>query len=243
MTTYEMFQQINEKAKQNIDILNTSGKIDELSKCVAFADDLQLWLSACGGFSGYLLVEKAQSECVNSIYMCAQGFYKEAITTLRQFLEHLLFAVLLSTNDYKYRLWQAGQCDMSWAQLMDDQNGVFGKQFLKAYAKDLNDERSMELLTITKNVYRECSEYVHGNYSKLSILSESLVYNKKHFDQYVEYFTSVQYVVCMALFVRFRDILNDHENFAKLESIIADNLGTLTEVQLLFSAEGGCNDE
>lgn len=238
MTTYEALQQINIKAKENIDLLNTSGKIEELSKCVAFSDDLQLWLSKCGNFSDYLLVKKAQSECVNSIYMCAQGFYKEAITTLRQFLEHFLFAISLSTNDYKYRLWQVGQSDMSWTQLMDDQNGVFGKQFLKVYAKDLSEERSMEMLTIAKNVYRECSEYVHGNYSKLSILSESLVYNETHFNQYIEYFNNIQYVVCMALFIRFRELLDNQEIFTALESIIADNLGTLTEVQLIFSAEG-----
>lgn len=92
--------------------------------------------------------------------MCSQGFYKEAIITLRQFLEHMLFAIFLSTNDYKYRLWKIGQYDMSWTQIMDGQNGVFGKEYIRVYAQDINEERNIELLTIAKNIYRECSEFV-----------------------------------------------------------------------------------
>ena len=129
MTNYETLQKICERAKENIDLLNTSGKLDALSKCIAFADDLHKWVSYCDNVKDYILVKEAQTECINSIYMCAQGFYKEAITTLRQFFEHMLFAILLSTNDYKYRLWQTGRYDMSWSQIVDDQNGIFGKQF------------------------------------------------------------------------------------------------------------------
>ena len=85
MTNYETLQQICERAKENIDMLNASGKLDALSKCIAFVDDLHKWVSYCDNLKNYILVEEAQTECINSIYMCAQGFYKEAITTLRQF--------------------------------------------------------------------------------------------------------------------------------------------------------------
>ena len=85
MTNYETLQKICERAKENIDLLNTSGKLDALSKCIAFADDLHKWVSYCDNVKDYILVKEAQTECINSIYMCAQGFYKEAITTLRQF--------------------------------------------------------------------------------------------------------------------------------------------------------------
>lgn len=42
----------------------------------------------------------------------------------------------------------------------------------------------------------------------------------------------------MALFIRFRHIFNEHETIAALESIITDNLGTLSEIQQLLSPEG-----
>lgn len=243
MTNYELLLKINDKAKENIEQLNASEKIKELNKCITFSDDLRLWLSYCGVFSEYLLVKEAQTECIYSIFMCAQGFYKEAIATLRQCLEHILFSILLSTNDYKYRLWQAGKCDMSWTQLMDEQNGVFGKQYIRMYAKDIDEGRSIELLTVAKDVYRECSEFVHGNFEKLSVLFNDLAYNEKAFDCYIKCFTSAQYVICMALFIRFREVLNNQETLRQLELVLIDNLGTLTEVQQIFSIEGESSDE
>ncbi len=239
MTNYEMLLKINDKARENIEKLYNSGKMDLMNKCISYTDDLTKWISCCGEFSSYLLVKEAQNKCLKSIIMCSQGFYKEAIITLRQFLEHMLFAIALSTNDYKYRLWKIGQCDMSWTQIMDGQNGVFGKEYIHVYAKDVNDERSMELLTIAKNVYRECSEFVHGNYEKLSFLTENMNYDEKLMDMYTDYFSSIKYLVSMALFIRFREILNDKRNLTLLESIIMDNLGMLSEVQLLYGTEKG----
>lgn len=238
MTNYEMLLSINDKTRANIDSLNSSGKMNDLSKCVAFADDLQLWVSSCDTFSCLPLVKEAQSKFVCSVFLCAQGFYKAAISALRQCLEHMLFSIMLSTNDYKYRLWKAGQYDMSWTQLMDGENGVFGLQFIRVYAPDLDESRSIELLTIAKNVYRECSEYIHGNYEKLIALSETLEYDERALDYYMQCFSSIQYLICMALFIRFRYILENSTIIRRLEPIIADTLGSLPEVQLVFSHEG-----
>lgn len=240
MTNYEILQKICKRTKENIDLLNSSGKLEALSKCIAFTEDLHKWVSYCDFLQDYILVDEAKTECLNSIYMCAQGFYKEAITTLRQFLEHMLFAVFLSTNDYKYRLWQVGRYDMSWKQIVDENNGLFGKQFIGVYAEDLDEVRSVELLTIAKNVYRECSEYVHGNFEKLSVLPDNLLFDENAVDEYMGYFESIQYLICMALFIRFRHIFSNPEVVTALESIISDNLGTLPEIQQLLSF-GGVN--
>lgn len=106
------------------------------------------------------------------------------------------------------------------------------------YAENLDEVRSVELITIAKNVYRECSEYVHGNFEKLSSLPDNLLFDESAIDQYMDYFSSAQYLICMALFIRFRHIFNEHETIAALESIITDNLGTLSEIQQLLSPEG-----
>ena len=238
MGDFELLLQINEKTKQNINKLNEIGKIPDLSKCITFTEDLGKWLSFCGDFSDYLLVKEAQTEFVHSIYFCAQGFYKKAILTLRQCLEHILFSILLSINDYNYRLWKAGSYDMSWSQIISAQNGIFSKQYIRMYSPDLDEEKSIELLTIAKTVYRECSEFIHGNYNKLLILSQEIEFHQDSFDRYIEYFNSIQYVISMSFFIRFRDILNDSNTMNQLESILQDNLGTVPEIQLLFNQEG-----
>ena len=80
--------------------------------------------------------------------------------------------------------------------------------------------------------------YVHGNFEKLSSLPDNLLFDENAFEQYVEYFSNIQYLICVALFIRFRHIFNIPETIAALEPIISDNLGTLSEIQLLLSPEG-----
>ena len=49
----------------------------------------------------------------------------------------------------------------------------------------------------------------------------------------------MQYLICMSLMIRFRDIFDKKENLVKLESVVMDNLGTLPEIQILYSTEKG----
>jgi hypothetical protein len=234
MTNYELLLRMNSKAKENIDKIQSLGQMDEISKCIAFTGDLQKWISKCGSFSALPLVIEAQDKCVSSIFLCAQGFYKASISSLRQCMEHMLFAVLLSTNDYQYKLWVAGQCDMSWAQTTDSNNGVFGTRFIQMYAMDL-EERSTELLTLAKNTYRECSEYIHGNYGKLTMLSEKMEFEATGLRCFLDYFDNVRYLICMALLIRFRHVLDDKDVVQELEPVIMGNLQTLPEVQDIYN--------
>lgn len=237
MENYEMLLSINETMRKNIEKITSSGKMETINKCISFTDDLDLWISYCNILKNWPLVKEAQDECLKSIIMCTQGFYKEAIIALRQCLEHMLFAILLSTNDYKYRLWQRGQCDMSWTQIVDDQNGIFGKQFISTYANDIDTGRSLELLTIAKNVYRECSEFVHGNYEKLNTLTKHMNFSEEAVEKYADYFFSVQYIISWSLLIRFRDVLNEPPILIALESVLMENLGTQPEIQALYGKD------
>lgn len=234
MTNYELFIRINNKMRTNIEKIKNNNRIDAINKCISFTEDLSIWLFWCGEFKEYKLVKAAQDECIKSILMCMQGLYKEAMMTLRQFFEHMLFAILLSTNDYNYRLWKRGKYDMSWAQIVDSEKGIFAKEYINSYALDIDESRSIEFMTIAKNVYRECSEYVHGNYDKLELLSENMEYIEENVIRYIEIFESVRYTISFSLFIRFREIFYNREVLIKLESVVMDNLGTLPEVQALF---------
>ena len=239
MTNYELILQINDKARSNIEKIKEDQKIDKINENFAFLDDLNTWISYCERFQDMILVKEAQGEGIKSILLCMQGFYKEAMMTLRRFVEHMLFAIWLSTNDYLYRMWKRGKFDMSWAQIVDREKGVFAKDFINCYAPDIDDARGLELLVIAKDIYRECSEYVHGNYNKLIILSNNMNYDGKMVQRYLDVFENVKYLLSMSLLIRYRDILNEGTNLSMLESIIMDNLGILSEVQLLYSAEVG----
>ena len=99
MTNYQMIIQINDKTRANIEKIQENNKMEKINKCISFTEDLNLWLSCCGEFQDYILVREAQDECIKSILMCMQEFYKEAMMSLRQAMEHMLFVIFLSTSD------------------------------------------------------------------------------------------------------------------------------------------------
>lgn len=237
MTNYDKILKICEKGFNNVEKLKTDNKFEEINKCIVFYEDLNSWLHLCGGFEDNPLVKEAKDECLRSIILCSQGYYKDAIIVLRQFLEHILFAILLSSNDYQYRLWKAGKSDMSWVAVVDGQKGVFGKDFIRVYGKGISEERSAELITVAKNAYRECSEFVHGNYVKLISLSNGLEYDANMVDKYLEFFLNIQYLVCMGLFIRYKEIFDEIEVLKQLEPMLMDYLGELSEVQFMYSKE------
>ncbi|TYZ28971.1 hypothetical protein FZ041_06595 [Selenomonas caprae] len=231
MTNYDMLLQINKVANTNIKCSRDNDEFYEIDKCLSFSSDLQNWISYCGDLGDMILVQEAQNECIKSIYFCTEGFYKEAIIALRQYFEHLLFAIYLSTSDFNYRLWKKGKYDMSWKHITDKDSGIFSVKFIELYADDISSDISMELLNDCSGIYRECSEFVHGNYEKLDMLCEKLVYNQESFQLYIKCFSRVKYIICMALFIRFRSILDDANAVEELEMVIRDNIGTRKEVQ------------
>ena len=195
------------------------------------------WIQCCDIFKDNLLIKEAQEKCIISIVFSAQGLYKEAMITLRQFFEHLLFGIMLSTSDYDYRLWKEGSLDMTWARIIDNEEGLFSKKFIRVYGKDINEERSIELNSIAKNIYRECSEFVHGNYCKLVSISSGFEYDKTQLNFYLDIFNSVKYCVSFALFIRFRELFDDKHILSRLESIVMDSLGTIPEIQYIYGKE------
>lgn len=237
MTNYERIIDIIENGKRVAMHINNSEKLESINKCMVFIEDLGVWIKCCNDFDNNLLVKEAQDDCAKSVIMCVQGFYKEAIVLLRQFLEHMLFAILLSTNDYNYRLWKLGKYDMPWAKIIDGINGVFGREYISIYGAGIDEERSIELTAIAKNVYRECSEFVHGNYNKLIMFSGTFEYDEIMIDKYLEYFSSIKYVVLMAMLIRFWELFEDEKYLKQIESVVVDNLGDVSEVHIIYGKE------
>ena len=93
------------------------------------------------------------------------------------------------------------------------------------------------MLTIAKNVYRECSEFVHGNYEKLNTLTKHMNFSEEAVEKYADYFFSVQYIISWSLLIRFRDVLNEPPILIALESVLMENLGTQPEIQALYGKD------
>lgn len=178
------------------------------------------------------MLELALREYALSLLCVATGLYKQAMESLRFSLEYTLFAVMLSSHELNYRLWKAHRKDENWSETIHAETGVYGSVFIQAFAPELDGHRA-SLQTLARNVYRECSEYVHGNYEVMQDTPLQLEYRETFFNNFLDKADSVAYLITFALTIRFWDALKD-DFLAAMETPIMSYLGTIPEIIALY---------
>ncbi len=161
------------------------------------------------------------------------GRYRHAYSSVRLSLELFLASIKFSTNEYEARLWQLGKRDISWKGLVSEENGLFSNDFFSCFASDISDYRKGYLSIISK-VYRECSEFVHGNPHTHLPSSEEINFNK---DLVIATYEKVETVVeCIVFMIVSRFLYGfstDLKN--RYEATILDRLGHISEVRNAFN--------
>lgn len=228
---------ILENFKAQVSATWDSPYAEGFSECFLFTTDFSTWVECLKDIPQSILLKSSLNECATANLFCSQGLYKHAMISLRLCLEHCLYAIHMSSNDFYFRRWKAGQEDMKWAAITDGNTGIFSKSFIRAYAPEF-EERSAELNGIASNVYRECSEYIHGNYSKLNCLPGQNEFNQDMLSQYISRFQSISYLLSIALVIRFKEQIVSKGLLPTLENAIMHNIEMLPEIQLLYGRNG-----
>lgn len=228
---------ILEGMKTQISATWRSPQAKSLNQCFLFVNDFRTWVTCLKDIPQSILLFSSLNECATANLFCCQGLYKHSMISLRLCLEHCLYGIHMSSNDFYFRRWKSGHEDMKWATITDSNTGIFSKSFIRAYAPEFED-RSAELNSITSNVYRECSEYIHGNYSKLNCLPGQNEFSQDMLRKYTSGFQSISYLLSIALVIRFKELIIREDLLPTLENAIMHNIGMLPEIQLLYGRNG-----
>ncbi len=182
--------------------------------------EVELFNYCCWGFS-------------RSLYEGTTGGYRQAIFELRQFLEASIGVIYFSMHDYHFRAWKAGKYDLQWSEVTNKDNGVFSASYCKLYCAGLETDSSIYSEHCAK-VYRSCSEYVHGNYSRTDFLKADIEYNEPVFREWLTLADSVFFIVQIGLFSRYLAGLNA-EDKALLEPVFQDNVSSIPIFRQYYS--------
>ncbi|WLR51082.1 hypothetical protein LC040_18205 [Bacillus tianshenii] len=193
------------------------------SNCHAFLDDLDNWITILSERYEKQLYLSAINEYQRSLYLVLQGSYRQAFIALRFFIEHTCAAIYFSVREIDYRFWTKGQLDISWSKVTDRDLGVFSKKYISLYFEGLS-EYYEQFDSLAKKLYRECSEYTHGNYITYQHLDHELKYNQELFDKFIETAQNVNRLITFILTARFWNSM-DFKQRNKLESSITDYIG------------------
>lgn len=209
-------------------------RAEAMAKSHSFIDDLALWISVLGKRPEATVLQATLREYQFALLALSAGHYRSAFVALRLTLELSFAAVQWSTNERELREWLRGQRDSNWAILSDQENGILSKQFIRLFTEGLADEASGYRASAVA-VYRECSEYVHGNAHTHRSIPEQLVFDSVSFDAWQQKASTVRLIISFTLAARYLVDL-DPAARSRLESMLIDHLGHSVGVRVLLGA-------
>ncbi len=163
------------------------------------------------------------------------GNYRHAFSSLRLSFELFVAAIYFSGHEMKMQLWLVGSDDLKWGTINDKDTGVFSHTFFQAFNPELKPY-GKQYLTMAGAVYRECSEYVHGNPGTHEDVTARLSYNRERVRSYHEKVETVRLCVIVAFVTRYIREMSV-ETRSQFEGIILESLGQYPEIQAIFGAE------
>jgi hypothetical protein len=199
-----------------------------------FVTDLYKWHDVLGSRpeSGMLLAGIAEYQF--ALLAVVFGQYRQAFMSLRLSFELILGTAYYSANELKLRQWMKGTQDLIWAALIDPDSGVFSKPFVAAFYEDLA-VNAREYRAIAESVYRECSEYVHGNANTHSAEGGKVIFQPQAFGTWHDKSRSIRLAASFGLCARYVQLMTSGQR-GQLESVLLDQLGHITAVRAILGA-------
>lgn len=167
----------------------------------------------------------------------ACGLYRQAFTSLRLALELALSAVDFSVNEVRLRSWLVGESDIVWARLIEKDNGLLSPSFVRIFYDGLKDHGQSHR-AMAEKVYRECSEYVHGNASTHHNLPNAIEYSQQIVLSWCEKADTIRRIVIFAFVVRYMSDL-DATKIDVVRPILLEVLGHIDTLRTDLGGTAG----
>ena len=226
---FKTFKNVCDSIYENT--LAEPSNLDLLSRSNHYLNDLKTWINILKFRPEFKILEIAVKELEISFITLNFGFYSQSFSGLRFFLERSLVSINFSAQEIELKLWEKGSRDTYWSEIMDENNGVFSSKFTQAFFPELKDEIN-HFKSLTKKVYRECSEYVHGNNSAILALPENLEYSPLLFNEWHNKFHSISRIILFTLNLRYAKGLSI-EDLNLLQDINSEYFNNIKSIQEL----------
>jgi hypothetical protein len=210
-----------------------ANRLELLAKSHASVFDFNLLVEAIKGRPEYDILKIALREYQMGILSLNLGLYNQAFISLRFFFERTLVAIMFSSKEIDFRLWQKGERDTYWSEIMDEDNGIFSHKFCRAFFPELKDE-SKHYKILSQKVYRECSEFVHGNLSVQDKIPETLQFSESLLQEWHTKSNTIRRSIIFVFCVRYLRYLNS-DSLKAAESVILEEFGSLAPVAEIFN--------
>jgi hypothetical protein len=208
---------------------NSSGRLSEMYQ---FIEDLNQWCKILERHTDTTILSSAVQEYELGFQAAINGQYRYAFVAQRYFIEQICRFIYLSTNELYLRHWKIGLRDIAWAAIIDEDNGIFSKMFIRAFYDEIENE-GCHLLSIVKSMYRESSEFIHGNFSKIKTLPRQLKYDNDLLSKWLDGVETSKFISSFVLFMRFSKSMNIDE-LGRIHDSVIYEIGEIEEFRELL---------
>lgn len=217
------FLELNQNAASVIEASFQSDERNRIAENYDLINDLSKWVEIIQGKSDVTILKSAIAEYEFSFQAALAGQYRYCFLGQRYFLEQVCRFIFLSTNELYLRHWKMGMKDVSWGSLVDIDNGIFAKIFIRAFFEEVEDE-GRHMISMSTKLYRESSEFIHGNYKTITTDARANGFNEGLLSSWLDAIESSKFVALFLLMMRFSKELKKEE-LAKIEESVRDELG------------------
>ena len=211
---------------------------DFLGKVADYSASIQDWMSVISPNQEKHMIDHSLEQIEFSCLSLLSGMYRQSFSSLRLALELLFGAVYFSAYKLEYMEWRNGSGDLNWQTVNNKDNGVLSKRFSDAFFPDLSTYIEAQH-DAAKSVYRELSEFVHGNYSTWNREKPILAIDEDLIEEYKHKFESISSISHFLLSMRYLKEVQV-EDLHKIETHVMDELQHIAEIRLVF---GGAVEE
>lgn len=212
--------------------LNDSEIAQELAEATQRIEDLTNCVKCIASRAEHFMFELALKELNQSFLAALNSQYRQSFSGQRLALELWFAGIQFSTNDLNFRKWKINEKDIVWSSLINADDGVLSIGFAHVYWP-ATEKRVHAYRNIAEKIYRECSQFVHGNNETHEYLPRTFGYSKDVMTTWKSNLDTITALFLYTFLIRFNDELTIL-NYEKLGPQIAEILGHISEVRELI---------
>lgn len=177
--------------------------------------------------------ELAIRELNQSFLAALNSHYRQSFSGQRLSLELWFAGIQFSMNELSLRKWKMEKQDIVWSTLINPCDGILSVEVARIYWSSA-EKRVSNYRNIAEKIYRECSQFVHGNNETHHYLPQTFGYSRKVMQAWKSNLDTITLLFCFTFLMRFNEDLTNLD-YEKLSQPITDILGHLSEARELLN--------
>jgi hypothetical protein len=230
------YRSMQESCRQILEETLKSPHKELLASSHLFVSDLSNWNRILKKRPEQYLISTATTEYQHALLAVAQGQYRQAFKSLRLVLELSIQAIYLSVHILELQEWLDGFRDTNWSTLVDENqsSAVLTPRYARVFFAELEADMP-HYRAMAKNLYRECSECVHGNVPKHISLPEAdkLEFDDQSLKLWCTKADTVALLVSFLLTLRYTKEFSEKE-ISEISEIVLERLGHLSSIRVKY---------